>query len=166
MDVAPAEIPPHERQTATGWVNWQLLVSRDVKVGGEGDVVSAVRSEWVALLSPEQQAEQAVECPLLPLFGRSVVHRAFPPCSPRPLPLFFADFRSLLGERSRVMPTAPHRNGLPVWSSGAACAPNFWAWLESEMGLNEGDVPREWTAAEPVPTAKVPFWPAGISSLL
>ena len=134
VDVAPAEVPAHERQTATGWVNWQLLVSRDVKLGGEEDLVSTVRSQWVALLPPEQ-AEQAAECPLLPVFG------------------------------SCVMPTAPHRNGLPVWSAGAVCAPTFWAWLGSEMGLNES-VPTEWTAEEAVPTAEVPFWPAGVSSLL
>ena len=86
-----------ERQSDEGWVNWHLLLDRGIKCGSERDVVTARRSEWAALLNPESSRAQGGgggggpdKCPLLPIFGRAVI------------------------------PTAPSRSGLPVWTTTSA----------------------------------------------
>ena len=66
----------------------------------------------------------------------------------------------------RMMPTVPHRAGLPVWSMhGNDCisyGSNFWEWLEKEwqkkeLGLRQV-VPKEWFALT-TEEWEVPHWP-------
>ena len=67
----------------------------------------------------------------------------------------------------RMMPTVPHKAGLPVWSMhGNDCisyGSNFWEWLEEEwkeLGLRQV-VPKEWFAST-TEESEVPHWPAYI----